>query len=341
MISLRRHLDQWDEVQGRGGAAVEAYIKVLAALETASKDMAGGEGVQCRQEIIGIFEYLTPKASRLELERSCDAAERAIRALTDAINRRDGDYRQIIRIMAEAGASIAQSGNAYGAELRHIADKVEAITQLGSIQEVRQRLHEHVLELRIVAERAQREGEAKAKRLEEDLQSARESLKSAAMLAETDPLTGLGNRRRAENAVQEALAKEKPVSVLSLDLNGFKAVNDTYGHAQGDSLLKLVAQHVRRCLRESDAVCRWGGDEFVVVMADSSLTEAQRAADRIRGDVFGEFVLGRAGENVRVNITASIGAAEREPGETAMQLLERADRLMYDEKVRQSPALTR
>ncbi|MGH9518199.1 MAG: diguanylate cyclase, partial [Terriglobales bacterium] len=86
---------------------------------------------------------------------------------------------------------------------------------------------------------------------------------------------------------------------------------------------------------------RWGGDEFVVVLADSSLNEAQRAADRIRADVFGEFVLGRAGENVRVNITASIGAAEREPGETAMQLLERADRLMYDEKTRLTPALTR
>lgn len=341
MISLRRHLDQWDDLHGRARTALEAYIHALTSLNTAARDMAGGEGVQCRHELEAVLEFLNPEAATAEIVRSREGVERGIAALAEAVNRRDGDYRQIIRIMAEAGATMVQSSSAYGKELRQIAAKVEAVTQLDSIQEVRRRLNEHATELRTVAERVQREGEARARRLEEELQTARESLKSASTLAETDPLTGLGNRRRAENAAQEAMAKGGAVSVLLLDLNGFKAVNDTYGHVQGDSLLKLVAQHVRRCMRESDAVCRWGGDEFVVIMPETNLSEAQGAAARIRNEVFGEFVLGRAGENVRVFISACIGAAEREADESAMQLLERADRLMYEQKVRLSPGAGR
>ncbi|MGH9394362.1 MAG: GGDEF domain-containing protein [Terriglobales bacterium] len=340
MISLKRHLDRWDNNEARAAAVFAAYLQLLAALKAGATSMAGGEGLQCREELAAVLEYLTLGASRETIEKSIQDAERAIQFLVEAINQRESGYKQIIRVMAHAGATFAQTGVEHGDELRKIAAKVEAVAQLDSIPEMRRQLGEHVEELRVTAARAQRDGEAKAKLLQQELQTARESLKSSEMLAETDPLTGLGNRRRAESAIEEAIAAGAPVSVLSLDLNGFKAVNDTYGHVQGDSLLKLIGRYTQRCLRESDQVCRWGGDEFLVVLHETALVEAQAAAERIRSEVFGEFVLGRAGEHTRVTVGASIGVAEHQPGESVQALLDRADLLMYQGKPSRRQAST-
>jgi len=332
MISLKRHMDRYDGIEARAQAALHAYIQLLMALQAGATNMAGGEGLQCKSQITAVLEYLHPGADRETIERSRQEAEHALQMLVEAINERESGYKQIIRVMAEAGASMAQTGAEHGEDLRRLANQVEAAAKLDSILEMRHRLGRHVEELRVAAARAQHEGEEKAKKLRQDLAAARERLQTADMLAETDPLTGLGNRRRAEAAVQEAIALGIPVSVLSLDLNGFKQVNDTYGHAQGDSLLKLIGRYTQRCLREGDKVCRWGGDEFLVIMTDTKLDEAQAAAARIRKEVFGEFVLGRAGEDVHVNIGASIGAAEHQPGEPMQDLVERADKLMYEDK---------
>jgi len=329
MISLKSHMDEWDGLRSRGQVSLDAYIRVLKALEASAAEMVGGEGVQFREDLRAILQYLDPQADPAVIEKSRQEAEKAIQALVEVINRREFEYKEIIRIIAEAGATMAHTGTAHGEDLRRAAAKVESIARLDSLVEARRQLSAHIEDLRGIAARVQSEGLAQAQRLKQELELAREHLRFAAALAETDPLTGLGNRRRAEAAVQRAIADQARVSVLLLDLDGFKAVNDGYGHAQGDKLLKSVAQHVRRCLRESDLVCRWGGDEFVVVMRDSPVEAAEATAERIRTQAFGEFVLGRAGENVQVQISASIGAAEYLPGESATELLERADRAMY------------
>lgn len=332
MISLKSHMDEWEGLRARGRVSLETYIRVLGALEQGAAAMSGGEGTQFCQDLQAILQYLTPEAESRQIEKSREDSEKAIESLVEVINRREFEYKEIIRIIAEAGTTMAETGAAHGDELRQIAAKVEAVTHLDSLAEARRRLAEHVVELRGVAARVQSEGRAQAERLEQELDLAREHLRFAAALAETDPLTSLGNRRRAENAVEKAIEAKAGVSVLMVDLDGFKAVNDNHGHAQGDKLLKSVAQHVKRCLRESDLVCRWGGDEFVVVMRTANLEAAEATANRIRTQAFGEFVLGRAGENVKVEISASIGAAEYNGHETAAELLERADRLMYERK---------
>lgn len=184
MISLKKHLDSWD--QSRARACLDSYLRVLAALEAAAGEMAGGEGVQFREDVRAILEYLKPEADPAAIEKSREDAEKAIRGLVAVINRREVEYKEIIRIMAEAGATMVQTGTAHGDELRQIAAKVEAITRLDSVLEVRQQLGVHVGELRGMASRVQEEGEAKAKRLEQELESARENLRFAAALAETD-----------------------------------------------------------------------------------------------------------------------------------------------------------
>lgn len=332
MFTLQSHLDDWDDVASRGRVSLAAYLRLLAALERAGDAMSRTEGEHLDRQVHIVLQCLTPRADGVAIEEIREQAEKAMEALVQVVNQRESEYREIISVMAEAGATLAQAGLHHGEELRQLAAKVESVIGSDSLADVRRQLSLHVEELRGLATRVEEDVQARANRLEQELALARARLRDAAALAETDHVTGLGNRRRVESAVQQAIVHQQGVSVLLLDLDGFKEVNDTYGHAQGDKLLRSVGHHLQRWVRESDLVCRWGGDEFVVVMPGLDLGRAQLAAARIRKEMFSEFVLGRAGENARVRVTASIGVAQHDGREGVTELLDRADKLMYADK---------
>jgi len=148
-----------------------------------------------------------------------------------------------------------------------------------------------------------------------------------------DPLTGLPNRVLLEDRLQQACARLNPdrgaVSVLFIDLDGFKAVNDTYGHTIGDQVLVEVAQRLRQIVRSVDTVARLGGDEFVAFCEALPEDEVREVVDRIQAAIAVPLVLG--GGSVR--ISASIGVeSTRDPSVTFDELLTRADHAMYREK---------
>jgi diguanylate cyclase (GGDEF)-like protein len=154
-------------------------------------------------------------------------------------------------------------------------------------------------------------------------------------LATTDSLTGVYNRRTFKELAEPLLSRARrtrgPVSLLLLDLDHFKRVNDTYGHLAGDDVLEAFAGLARTCLRKEDLLARYGGEEFVVLLPGTAETAAMALAERIREEVAGTPL--RAGEN-DAHITVSIGLA----GETGEQLpsleglLGRADQALYAAK---------
>ena len=115
-----------------------------------------------------------------------------------------------------------------------------------------------------------------------------------------------------------------------LDLNGFKQVNDTYGHQAGDDLLKQFSTELRSASRATDVVGRWGGDEFIVVL-DGNLTEAQSHVERMQKWVFGSYTL-HWGRGAKVEMNAALGLVEWQAGESIKEVLARADALMYKQK---------
>jgi diguanylate cyclase (GGDEF)-like protein/PAS domain S-box-containing protein len=153
-------------------------------------------------------------------------------------------------------------------------------------------------------------------------------------IAHHDPLTDLPNRELFHDRLQTALSRarrnKERLAVLYIDLDGFKQVNDGYGHAVGDLLLQEVAQRIRRCLRESDTVGRIGGDEFVVLLNNITLPEhGAVVAEKIRAILERPFEL--AGQ--RLHISSSIGVAVcPEHGDDNKQLIRHADEAMYAAK---------
>ncbi|MGO6674110.1 PleD family two-component system response regulator [Rhizobium leguminosarum] len=164
----------------------------------------------------------------------------------------------------------------------------------------------------------------------------RASVKQTIELAVTDPLTGLYNRRYLDNHLNvlfnRSMARGRPLSVLITDIDRFKHVNDTYGHDGGDEVLREFSNRVRSTIRGADLACRYGGEEFVVVMPDTSPEIAAAVAERLRAAIENApFMLKHSGE--ALNVTASFGIASRIASVlTPGQLMKQADLALYEAK---------
>jgi diguanylate cyclase (GGDEF)-like protein len=148
-----------------------------------------------------------------------------------------------------------------------------------------------------------------------------------------DSLTELPNRRGfdllAAQAMQEAKREPKPLTALLLDLDHFKALNDTYGHLAGDQVLIGFARDLESCLRHSDIVCRWGGEEFIVLLKDTDGKTGLMIAEKIRQHVEQQRY---AYNEQALHVTVSIGLTTLQPDDTLHSLLSRADHAMYRAK---------
>jgi diguanylate cyclase (GGDEF)-like protein/PAS domain S-box-containing protein len=156
-------------------------------------------------------------------------------------------------------------------------------------------------------------------------------------LAATDPLTGLANRRRLQDQVETALwdarARGDALALLFLDLDGFKAVNDRFGHAAGDGLLQEVAARLKQRLRRRDLVARLGGDEFLVALPDLSVDNAAAEARRVADDLVAAVSRPVDVHGAPVFVGASVGiAVAPTDGEDFGALLHLADLRMYEAK---------
>lgn len=153
-------------------------------------------------------------------------------------------------------------------------------------------------------------------------------------MATQDFLTGLLNRRETFHRLDEELQRSRrlatPFSVLLLDLDHFKQVNDVHGHSAGDLVLQAVAAALRQGVRPYDLCCRYGGEEFLVILPETALEAAAGIAERLRHDI--ENLKIAVTKKTDLRITASIGAATLVGNESIDQLIARADEAMYNAK---------
>ena len=175
-------------------------------------------------------------------------------------------------------------------------------------------------------------------RLMRELTALKEREATAQRLADRDDLTGLYNRRRMlellDSAISEAAQLRQCVGLLFIDLNGFKGVNDEYGHAAGDKILIAAAMRITARVRTGDFVCRYGGDEFVVILPNvPDASAVTRVADTVRDRVALPYWI----QGQEQHLTAAIGESTYPHcGSNAEELLHRADQAMYRLKARLS-----
>ena len=174
-------------------------------------------------------------------------------------------------------------------------------------------------------------------RIRAKLQQQREALAQALEvnreLATRDELTGLINRRAMLDLMalehSRSLRSGRPMLLAQLDIDHFKPINDQHGHATGDRALQAFAGTVRASVRDTDVLARWGGEEFVLMLTDTSADQARGLLERIRQAVQALEIAHSAGS---LQLTVSIGLAQHLPGDTVEHTLERADQALYRAK---------
>jgi diguanylate cyclase len=144
-----------------------------------------------------------------------------------------------------------------------------------------------------------------------------------------DPLTNIGNRKFITEHLTAAMERPDPFSIVLLDIDHFKNINDTYGHGGGDAALTAIAQNLRSSLQAGDVMGRWGGEEFMILLPNTSLDTALFRAERLRLNLEALTIPSTDSE---IRVTASFGICEHQTSETLRQTISRADKALYQAK---------
>ena len=279
-----------------------------------------------------------------QVQREKQELEAFLRQLTERLAELDRDIRTTARLQAKS----EQAERDMDTRVREEVSGIErSVADAEDLEALKTAVQSRVILIRDHMDRfleSQRgvHGEAAEviARLERQLDAARNEVTTlrqeadaAREAAMTDQLTGIPNRMAYDRRLGEELARFKrygsPFVLQVWDVDRFKAINDTYGHAAGDKVLTIIARHLHDSVRETDLVARYGGEEFVILMPETDTAHAQPVADKLRESIAAiEFHF----RGTRVPVTASCGLTEARPDDDAGTLFQRADAALYRAK---------
>jgi diguanylate cyclase (GGDEF)-like protein len=241
------------------------------------------------------------------------------------------EMKEIIAALSRAAESVSARDEKYSLEIGGLSGKLKGIASLNDLPTIRRSIMESASALKTCVERMAEESKQSVQQLSNEVKEYRTRLEASEKLCTIDTLTELSNRRAFENQLQARIAGKKTFSLIMIDLDGFKVINDKHGHLAGDDLLRQFSAELRAHFTVADMVARWGGDEFAVLVA-GNLDQAEQRVERIRRWVLGEYRIGKAEPPIRTKLSASVGAVEWNGSESGLEVLARADALVYKTK---------
>ena len=243
------------------------------------------------------------------------------------------EMRQMLATFIQRLSEMTRSTGTFHEKLVENARQME---QAKTIAEIAPVLKEVVGATRSMADQSKSAGDelqtmrVRAEVTELELAKLHQELDRVSSQARHDPLTGALNRKGMDEAMNRELSnvrrKETPLSISLLDIDNFKKLNDTKGHATGDQALAHLAAVARECMRPQDILARYGGEEFVILMPDTPLDRGVEAMTRLQRELTKRFFL--TGSE-KILITFSAGVAQLAEGESGIEAIKRADQAMY------------
>lgn len=332
MISLRKAMI--GQVEDALQSTLASYRDALMAIGTANGRACPPASVRLQGALLALHQRLATEASpsvvsetekqlETELQNWADEAAGIYHAKTTEV-------KDILSLLARAAVEVGERDQRYSEQFRQLTERLQATTRLNDLTAIRQSLSRSVIDLESCVSEMNRDGRNYIAQLRAQLTTYEARLEEMALVASLDALTGLFNRRTVEAELERRIRDGCRFSLIYLDLNSFKQINDTFGHVAGDDLLKQFARELRTVCRAKDVVARWGGDEFVVIV-DASLYETQLLVARIEKWVAGRYMIALP-KPATVKVTASVGFAGWQIGETLSDVIRKADSMMYEHK---------
>jgi diguanylate cyclase (GGDEF)-like protein len=344
MISLKKYLESVPPNSDANGSqnrddlatlALEAYGSALVAMGTCSLDACPGLGNDLNRHLGELSRNLSGKIS-------CDtlsATEKDVKQQLHGWGRhtarhyqqKSDEVKELLIVMAHTAESVGARDQRCAGQFHEVTARLTAIASLDDLTQIRASIEKSAAELKTSIDRMTEEGKAAIDQLQAQVSTYRRKLEDAEEIASRDALTGLRNRMFAEKLIERRLAAAATLCVAIVDIDEFKKVNDEHGHLIGDELLKQFATELVSACRSTDAIGRWGGDEFIIIL-ECGLTDATAQIDRLSKWVCGSYTIAQKSRTLKLQLHASIGLAEHLPGEPINDLLARADSAMYKNK---------
>ena len=335
MLSIKNTIDTLDEAERRVEASASAYSEVLGAIEDDVLELfpqlAREHQAKIRRLRLAAAEITAPEAWR---DSAAEVRVRLLDYSRGAANLLEADFtavREMLNLLSSATQAIESQTSSYAGRFRTAGRKLEDLAQIEDPDSLRRQLQRGVIELRAEIAEMEKDGGSALDQMRREMASLRERLHEAELLASTDSLTGLLNRRAMERWIAARIGEDRQFCVLMFDLNEFKSINDRFGHSAGDQALIAFARVLADNVRPGDGVCRWAGDEFLALL-ECSLPDAMPRARQIASKLDARHAIPHQGREIRVSLTAESGIAQHRPGESVSQLFERVDQLMYAAK---------
>jgi diguanylate cyclase (GGDEF)-like protein len=334
VISLRKAMDA--QVEDVLASTLSSYQAALTAVGDAGVKACPPAGEDLKASLLSLRERLRGDATPMlvtETQQSMEAALQSWAERAEQYHRdKTQEVKQLMIVLAAAAGQVGERDERYTKQFQRVTQDLQSAAKLNDLPSMRRSLDRSVTELRTCVTNMTKDGQNAVLQLRSQLATYEARLEEVEHLASMDQLTGLANRRKVERVLSLRITQALPFSVIYLDLNGFKQVNDTMGHAAGDDLLKQFAGELRTAFRPTDLVSRWGGDEFLVVI-EGEFHQAQASTERINKWVNGEYTLTTSAGQRKTVIKAALGIATWQKGQTLTEVLQQADAAMYRHKV--------
>ena len=318
-------------------SALKSYGDVFVVVGEAGLQACPPAGEEFKESLLNLKRRLNAEASASMITETEQLFEMELHAWSERAaqfyQEKTDEVKEILTIVAKAAGQIGERDQRYAKQFGKLTERLQGTAKLNDLTIIRQSLAKSVAELETCVSKMVRDGQESVTELRAQMQGYKDRLAEVERIASQDPLTGLINRRLIERELELRSSQGSPFSVIYIDLNGFKQINDTYGHLAGDDLLKQFAGELRAAFRTTDIVGRWGGDEFIVLV-DGEFRDAMTRAERIEKWVDGEYTLTTESGVSKIQVSAACGVASWQAGDIPATMLRRADAAMYEHKAR-------
>ena len=318
--------------------SIEALLHFLKAFALDVKEIHSDHFKKSIDELNQLFlSDEKPKRIELRFEHGKGQILSFIEHQHLYISDREKELRDIIDLLTKAMANLDVENRDFYQRVHDQSEKMEQITRLDDIKKIKSALAHEVSQMRDMVDIKKDQDHRQVQQLANQVESLRQELEKSKAKSMTDGLTGVYNRQAFDETMADVIERAKVMnstfSLLMLDLDDFKKINDTHGHLVGDQVLVAFSQKCRNAIRGDDLIARYGGEEFAIILPGANLRNALKKARLICGAI-SESRYATCGDqnNDYLTMTVSIGVTEFKKNDTPESVISRADKALYKAK---------
>jgi diguanylate cyclase len=340
-VHMERFIEEIRDNAEKKGVYLDAIRALLLFIKDFSMDFEETGSDRFVKQIDGLSERFVAEKKTKAVETIFESYKKSIPAFIrkqkEYLNNREKELWDIIGLQRTAITTLGTENRDYNRKVYEQSKQIEATTMLDDIKIMKKNLKKEVASIQATVRTKEERDRQQMDALSKQVSRLNVELKEVKTKAMTDGLTKAYNREAFDSYIRKIvdrnMIKQSPFSLLLLDIDDFKKINDTYGHQIGDRVLVALVKKCTEFIRDEDFLARYGGEEFVIVLPGASLRNALKKAQRLRKAIAGtHYSTDKEKGGKGLSITVSIGASSFSKKDSVSTVIGRSDQALYQAK---------